>query len=496
MWAVIPALQSQPVVELMPDHPSHVVVYGYPSDFGFVLYNYRVAWREDGPVTLTSPMAGISAVHAMLRMDSRSDLLFRLGGYSLRVFSDTTNDLGHPFIIPPQVYAESETSFLKAAIVDHGDGNQEIASIELPLIPYPNAFVYPNLSGLVVCFGYAYDTDSSQLKAYAHISSHRVTNDASMQFGIVPSCGSGTASLLVNIDEAKAFDGGMSLVSQGQGLPNAAVTSINAGVEFFHMACHFGPFLETLPHIQERWSVKSARAGTRVASLRSRSTNFTQPMATNASFGSIVRKEGVADVDCGGHAEFYRSSRFAVSLAGQPDADIAFVPQSTSYRSNCGFTTEQNARLASLEISANDLEIYNLFGGFWLAEVSFNSTECQSSSYGNNEYTGTIAQSGEVFGTEWDSLLVTARITGFEDVEDFAATPISAVVVNTRFIVTVSVCALAEGERTRQFDSISFPWIERAFTRTLTQEEADAFFDGNPIEMADGAITVTAVGGQ
>lgn len=464
MWAVIPPLPSQPVVDLIADRPSRVIHYGWAADNGTANGLYRVSVAKPyfgSPVTLVSALPNVHAVHVMAKVDGFTDFSICLGSrYRLTVKSYTNTDPLHPFLA-------NGSRCMRASIED---GQSPIATADMPFVTYPSGYVYPDNSGLVVCFGYAFD--QGQLKAYSHVSSHRSNPLQQIQDGPVPSCGSGTASLLVDVNAEDALAGTMSLVVREPAGIEAGDQTPYGGLEFLSMACRIGPFLSVASHMQELWSTKSARAGTRVASLRSIATNFSQPMATGGFLISPQRgnAQGVADVDCGGHAEFSRSSRFAVSLAGQPDPDIAYVAASPAWRGNCGFTEQQLQRMSLLRIAVS-----SVFG----ADVSF-SCDIAATVYGNNEYAGSTPQSSDA----WDTLHVQVRVSGYEDVDDYSATPIGNVVVRSRVVVTVSVFASLGGIKGGQSSA----------SVTLNESEANAFFGGGSISLAGGSITVTPVG--
>jgi hypothetical protein len=480
MWAVIPPLTSQPLVDLRPDQPSRVIQCGWPSDYGQVLGQYRVnAYPYIGQaVTLTSAVPNIHAAHLMARVDPYTDLSICLGArYRLTLKSYVNSDPVHPFV-------NAGARYMRATIEDSGS---TVATANLPCIPYPNRFIYPNGSGVVACFGYAFDGPT--LKAYAHVSSHRVNASQQGQNGLVPSCGSGTASMIVNVNADDALVGQMSLIVREPTEVEPGDQTGWGGVEFFHMSCRIGPLLSVSPHMQERSADKLPLAGTRVASLRSKATNFSQPMATGGNGSS-----GVANCDCGGHAEFSQSNRFAISLAGQPDADTAYVTAGGSARGNCGFTGEHLTKLSSVAVTASNVNLVPDGRVIWFfqANTSFTKT-IASDSYGNNEYTGVANVPGEGAGREWDSVHVQVRITGEETVDNFSATPIESVVARFKCTVLVTMFAAKNGEKV-MWDSRP---LSSSASKTLTEAEAVDFFNGEAISLTaqyGEAITVTASG--
>jgi hypothetical protein len=464
MWAAVPPFVSQPVVDLIPDQPSRVAQYGWSGNAFGGLFTVAFYPRQGIPVTLESALPFIHAVHLLVAGDSYLDVSLRLGSrYSLKLtFYENTN-AAHPFVRYGQ-------RILRAAIYDNAT---VVTEADLPLLA----------TTLNVCFGYAF-AQSGTLQAYAHISR------------IDCSCGSGTVGLLADVNHDEALAGRMSLVCRE---PIEDFGGDQTPYGNFSLQCaamRMGPFQQTMPHLQETWATKQGRAGDRVASLRSSATNFSSaaifesPLQLNPRFF-----RSVAWADVGGHSEFNTSGlapgtaplrRFAMSLMGQPSSDIAFIPASSSWRSNCGFTAAQVRRMAAVDVSVTDVSLLD-------TPVSLEASGLVANEYGNNECVGTVAQAGAAFGGDWDTIHVQVRVSGFEDVVDTPATPLSDVVVNTRFVVTVDLFASLGGSRVFRFGQIGFPYAASA-TVTLTEAEASAFFDGSPLSLADGAIVVTAVG--
>jgi hypothetical protein len=459
MWATVPPFASQPVVDLIPDQPSRAAQYGWSGNASGGLFTVAFYPRQGIPVTLKSALPFIHAVHLLVAGDSYLDVSLRLGSrYSLKLtFYENTND-AHPFVRYGQ-------RILRAAICDNAT---VVAEADLPLLA----------TTLNVCFGYAF-AQSGTLQAYAHISR------------IDCSCGSGTVGLLADVSHDEALAGKMSLVCRE---PIEDFGGDQTQYGNFSLQCaamRMGPFQKAMPHLQETWATKQGRAGDRVASLRSNATNFSNALIFSNPNQLYGQFHSVAWADVGGHAEFHTTGlgpgspplkRFAMSLMGQPSSDIAFIPASSSWRSNCGFTAAQVRRMAAVDVSVTNVSYFNVAASGLVANQ-----------YGNNEYAAAVAQAGSTFGAEWDTVHVQVKVSGFEDVVDTPATPLSAVVVNTRFVVTVELFASYQGNRVFRFNLAGFPIADGA-TVTLTEAEASAFFDGAPLSLAGGAIVVTAVG--
>jgi hypothetical protein len=468
MWATLPQLKSQPALEFVPDQPERVQL---PQSH-YVLNNSGIdgnptcfinpALTDGSPITLESLVQNIHAVHVVLGMQDEPDFSFCLGDrYRLTISTFSNSDPLHPFMGVGQ-------AAVRTRIQDNG---ADVASANLPFIPATPTWRSPHFtSGLCVCFGYARN-DAGQLKAYANVS----------YFGARADCGSKTVNLIADVDEQDALPGKMKIV-------------VRHGVVGFNvMACRIGPFEKTEHHVLETTYSKKTRDGDRVASLRSKASNFSSPAHFLAT---------TAQVDCGGHSEFLtvRASPptaddsvclFAPSLAGQPDADTAYVACSDSWRSNCGFSLAHARKTSAIRVQA---ERWNVLPDFFVVRIATFDISMESDSYGNNEYAGEIGnvpRDGLEVRDWWDTLHVAARITGFEDVEDPFDSPLSAVRPRTQFTVTVTVFASKEGERA----SVDGVVVGASATKTLTEEEAVAFFEGSPIALADGTVSITAVGG-
>jgi hypothetical protein len=288
-------------------------------------------------------------------------------------------------------------------------------------------------------------------------------------------CGSKTVNLIATVDEQDALRGKMKIV-------------VDKGFVGFHvMACKIGPFEKTEHHVLERTAIKKTRAGDRVASLRSKSSNFSRPV----NFFSTA-----AQVDCGGHVEFLSTYSgpmclFAPSLAGQPDSETAYVACSDSWRSNCGFSLEHALKTSKISVQATDWDLHPVF--FIDIPATFQK-DIVSNLYGNNEYAVKFADTPIIYGIErdyWDHLHVAVEIAGFEDVVDPFASPLSAVQPRTQFTVKITVFASKNGERVISFLGFS---LAASATKTLTEEEAVGFFEGSPITLADGKVSITAIG--
>jgi hypothetical protein len=467
MWATLNQLSSQPVLEFVPDQPERVHLPQYVrNNSGDTNANpdclINPGLTDGPPITLESLVENIHAVHVVLGMEDEPDFSFCLGDrYRLTISTFSNSDPLHPFMGVGQ-------AAVRARIEDNG---ADVASADLPFIPATPAWNF-FVSGLSVCFGYARN-DAGQLKAYANIS----------YFGQAADCGSKTANLIATVDEQDALPGKMKIVVR------------HGFVGFRVMACKIGPFEKAEPHVLETTDSKKARAGDRVASLRSKASNFSSPAHFRAT---------TARVDCGGHSEFLGDRitfgiplpfvavcLFAPSLAGQPDADTAYVACSDSWRSNCGFSLAHARKASAIRVQATRLAV---LPPFFSMRVATFDISMESNSYGNNEYAGTAGnepRDGIEVRDYWDTIHAAAQITGFEDVEDPFDSPLSAVRPRTRFTVTVTVFASKEGERAAPFGSA----VGTSVSKTLTEQEAVAFFEGGTISLADGTLSITAVGG-
>jgi hypothetical protein len=119
--------------------------------------------------------------------------------------------------------------------------------------------------------------------------------------------------------------------------------------------------------------------------------------------------------------------------------------------------------------------------------ATFQKNNIVSNLYGNNEYAATVSDNAQF----WDTLHVAVRITGLEDVVNPFASPLAEVQPRTQFTVAVNVFGSKDG--TRSTGSFGLPMAASA-TKTLTENEAVAFFEGAPIALAAGKVSITAVG--
>lgn len=461
MWATTPQFNLQPAVEFVPDQPQRAYLPGYiRSNKLGITCSINPDVSDGPPITLESAVQYIHAVHVVLGMHSQPDFSFCLGErYRLTISTFSNADPLHPFMSVGEAAVRARIE----------DNSAPVASADLPYIPATPVWDEVNLtSGLCACFGYARD-NTGQLQAYANIS----------YFGVGAHCGSGTVNLIAPVNEESALQGKMKIV-------------VRKGFVGFHvMACKIGPFANTEHHVLETTYSKTTRAGDRVASLRSNSSNFSSP----ANFFSTV-----AQVDCGGHAEFLQSfllsypygyvdgpgnlCLFTPSLAGQPNSETAYVACSNSWRSNCGFSFAHALKTSAISVQVTD---WDLHPGFPVRTATFQKSNIVSNLYGNNEYAATVSDDAQF----WDTLHVAARITGLEDVVDPFASPLSAVQPRTRFTVSVNVFGSKDGQRSIGF--FGFGLVASA-TKTLTESEAIAFFEGAPLSLVDGKVSITAVG--
>jgi hypothetical protein len=462
MWASTQTLVDQPRIVFQSDQPTRSSIRPYIGR----------------PIIYQADIASLFAVHCVLAVDSFANLSIAIGNrYQLTLDTISVSDGLHPFVSFPR-------RVLRAKIEDN---EQATTTAELPLIP---------LATVVACFGYAYNADH-QLQAYAHVSSlDTQTVPQQRELGYPSpcvSCGSGSVGLLVDVDQEDAGGDCKMIVrepNQDFGPDQSAYGSV--GIVFAD--CHIGPFYFAEPSTQETLQTKQARAGDRIASLRSNSSSFSTPLlfpflaARNPTFPSSA-----AASDCAGHSELLSHGigspppyRFAPSVYGQPNSDIAYVPVSKQWRSSCGFTQQQATRMSAVNVSFDNVLIYN-GSGLFDAFLSATATNMVADTYGNNEYASTISQAGTAsLAGEYDTVHVQVTVQGKENVYAPRHFPLSGVQVTHSFVVSVSL-----------FLSIGGQPLDRRFvgysaTRTLNESEAIAFFNGE--SLAVGGATVTAVG--
>jgi hypothetical protein len=455
MWASTQTLVDQPRIVFQSDQPTRSSIRPYIGR----------------PIIYQADIASLFAVHCVLAVDSFANLSIAIGTrYRLTLDTVAVSDGLHPFVSFPR-------RVLRAKIEDNG---QALTTAELPLIP---------LATVVACFGYAYNADH-QLQAYAHVSSldtQTVPQDRELGYpSPCVSCGSGSVGLLVDVEQKDA-GGDCKIIVREPNQDFGGDQSAYGSVGIVFADCHIGPFYFAEPSTQETLQTKQARAGDRIASLRSNSSSFSTPLlfpilvARNPTFPSSA-----AASDCAGHSELLSHDgigspppyRFAPSVYGQPNSDIAYVPVSKQWRSSCGFTQQQATRMSAVNVSFNNVS--GLFD-------AFTATNMVADTYGNNEYASTVSQAGTAgFAGKYDTLHVQVTVQGKENVYAPRHFPLSGVQVTHSFVVSVSV-----------FPSIGGQPLDRRFvrysaTRTLNESEAITFFNGG--SLAVGVATVTAVG--
>jgi hypothetical protein len=487
MWSVLPPLPHQPFPEMVPDAPERARMYLDSDAPQSSQVQPRIrSYGAFSPLTFSAIHSGVAACHGLMQFGNGVHFRIELGDtYALEVRGFTWDPAtqgvnGKDVVVGPSTgdfFGNSVFSCIEAKLV--ADEAEQASAITQWPFPVDNAFVNDDYAyGVAVSCGYAFD-GSPQLRMYAHLALHGIVPGQSTQNGPIVSFGSGTISLVADCDTEVAH----------QGTFRVRVLESSASWRAVSLALRYGQFTSTLPFLPERNNARTARFGTRVASLRSRATNFLQPANTR----------NVALIDCGGHSEFSGGNRLApVTLDGQPDADVAWIAQSNAWRSNCGFTTQQNQNLSRLGLVCANLFIvrFQRFG----VRASFEIEDCEPNAAGNNEYAGFYEQQVEttvvfdVFGggVTFDKMRAFIGIAGFEDANNSNATTLNDLSVAISFVVRVVVFAVKDGI----VDSVSL-------TKTLNETEADSFFGGQPLvfEQPDiapgtpgGTVTLTAIG--
>lgn len=436
------------------------------------------------PIIYRADIASLYAAHCVLSVDSYVNASIAIGDrYQLTLDSVLITDSAHPFVAGDKF----PRRVLRAKIEDHG---QAVTTAELPLIP---------LSTIVACFGYAYDA-GHQLQAYAHVSTLQASAIAlDREIGYPSpciSCGAGSVGLLVDVEQEDA-GGDCKLIVREPTEDFGGDQRVYGSVGLVVADCHIGPFYFSEMHIQETLETKQARAGDRVGSLRSNSSNFATPvlfpflgLRNNPKWPSSA-----AASDCAGHTEFLSpqfwfsppSYKFAPSLHGQPNSDTAYVPVSKQWRSSCGFTAEQVTRMSAVDVVFDNVQVRRgaVMSGHG-AVMSVSAQSVLANTYGNNEYITTVPQAGIASFYAYDTVHIQVTVEGKETVLEPRRFPLSEVQVDHRFVVSVSLFLSHGGQ------ALDRHFFGYSATRTLNQTEAIAFFDGNPLTV--GGATVTAVG--
>lgn len=471
MWSSWPALRNQPTADFVPDQPSRVLIPGYGQYFwDRFAYGTNFAAGTGGDITLTAVEPNIHAIHALINVGINSDFYVRLGDrYSIRLYSETYDETTQGFngrsqlagsqINPYGVYRKVSYTYLNAALMDR---SSVITTANLS-----SGFSWP-YSQLALCVGYAYAADKS-LKMYAHL----IPNGGN-------TCGSGTCSLLTSVNAADAFSGKASFLIKEP-------TNGDGDISFRSISCHIGPFLESQPRGPETATTRATHRGDRVASLRSRSVNFTQPIMSSQ----------VLPIDCGGHSEFLPTAYgylpnelFSVALNGQPDADTAWVAPSSSYRSTCGFSPSQNVKLSKLKV-----EVTNINFGFYSSDQSFTIDSVTPTRFGDNEYEGSVSKEIDLqsfLGITTSIIRCWVSISGSEAItnENTPATLGDAVMATSFYVRSLFYAPLNEREEV----------LVAGQSRSLSESEAADFFNGSPLSLnvyplyVRASVVVTAIG--
>jgi len=453
MWASTQTLVNQPRIVFQSDQPMRSSIRPYIGR----------------PIIYQADIASLFAVHCVLAVDSFANLSIAIGTrYRLTLDTIAVSDGLHPFVSFPR-------RVLRAKIEDNG---QALTTAELPLIP---------LATVVACFGYAYNADH-QLQAYAHVSSldtQAVPQDRELGYpSPCVSCGSGSVGLLVDVEQEDA-GGDCKIIVREPNQDFGGDQSAYGSVGIVFADCHIGPFYFAGPSTQETSQAKQARAGDRIASLRSNSSSFSTPLLFPISAaGNPTFPSSAAASDCAGHSELLSHDigsptpyRFAPSVYGQPNSDIAYVPVSKEWRSSCGFTQQQVTRMSAVDVSFNNV----------LSGLSATATNMVADTYGNNEYASTISQAGTAgFAGKYDTVHVQVTVQGKENVYAPRHFPLSGVQVTHSFVVSVSLFLSIGGQ------PLGGRFVGYSATKTLNESEAIAFFNGAALTV--GRATVTAVG--
>lgn len=454
MWSSFPLLAGQPAAEFSSSDP---------LDASWPRVARACAQLSAPPtVTLTSEQESVKAVHCVFELpnaipSSGIDLRIRLGDhYALRVRDEQISAfevdiVKASWLRSTDYYLATFTHVLLAELLD---GEAVLSSAKMLSLDGRNAsstLISQQRASrfFAVSFGYSLNAQSNEMKLYGHFSMP-VFVEASV------ACGSKTVGLAATIDPSKATPDKAYIIIDNlaslQGIPT--------------ICCHPTVFSTSTPFVMERSDVRHARTGTRIGSRRSRATLFATPQPNSVT-------------DSAGHPE---SHNFAVAVAGQPDHDVAWVPQSTTWRANCGFTEAQNVKTSKLSVVGENLffrseVITTQFGYVEHGPFSVSVDELSCTSYGNNEYFGHTDDDPGFPQSPQNGIDALVMISGRE----FE----SGGLMTLRYDVVVAFAArLANG-----FNEL----VGTNLRKTLTEAEADAFFSGTPLEItADISVPLFA----
>jgi hypothetical protein len=488
MWAAIPQLIDQPVLEMVPDlvtSPAALTLFGYP---GFPPSG------SDGPGGEGGYNAGgklverwfmpVGACHLMIRYTLLNPVRVSLGDrYSLLVRDKQLNG----FNGDTEVIGAATGSFRYLEIVLQDAGQDVVSCVLRQSWPSHNP-----LRGEGLSIGCGYVIDDSGAFMYGFANDLRIgptltfdtTRNVNFSFFGGRSC-----SLRMDVD-AEDIYGRLFIES----------SAVNGSIFFSSAAAHLGPFVQHEIYVPESAETRRDRQGTTVASLRSRSLNFTTPVGSIGAHPSMMPKTdwaGLQSISALGSSQFLFNSAYICAIAGQPYTNIAFVKPDVPWNSNVAEDYDGNAALARLRITLkNGFLIFQSLRRYTFPEITWDAT---SEGSGNNQYVEYLSDSIEATGTLFGIAIasktfvrqnVFATIRRTEDFNGLQSETFDGVELVDTYNVSVTVF-LVDGEPENPSVEPSVVWRAQN-SKTLTAGEAAVLLAGGLVDLGD--ITVQGIG--
>jgi hypothetical protein len=306
--------------------------------------------------------------------------------------------------------------------------------------------------------------------------------------------------------------------SDDDGAPYFALTGFGC-VTVESAAYRLEPFHSSELYVPEATETKLARAGDRIASLRSRCLNTHIAALADGNVPLFPR------VDLAGHGEFSEAAiakSYPGCVAGQPDENVAY---SGNGYSNVAFTESQNDTLKNITLECgyitwDQVGVREDTGEPLVRPVraSFSLTAA-AGRHGNNEYAGIYEAANPHTGRGGIPIGIVRNIdyytqtaislyfyagykqaaawvtfTVYEDVSDWQASTFEGAGVSLRMEIAVDTMLLrvsydpdgtehyGPGFLSGRTTTPQYDQFERThYTKTLNESQMQSFFDGTPV---------------
>lgn len=453
MWAAIPLLFDQPVLELVPEPPTEPAdLFGYPAPFG-------EGQGPAGPGTGSYRMNGTGAFrerwgttygacHLLLGFYTTSQVEITLGdryGVALRRQTFSAGFNGDTLVIGT---ATGAFQYVEAAL---RDGGIDAETMAMPNIVPLFGTTFTTI-GMAVGIGYVLDDAGSFLYFFAN-----EIRSGSASFG------SQTYSMRMPVD-AEDIHG--------------PLTIAGTDLAFACAAAHIGPFIKRERYIPDTTADKRGRQGQFIGSLRSRALNFGRPTTPlpRIDWGDLPTDSTIP-------------SRFVGAIENMPATETAFTKDDVPWNSNVSSSAADNERLARLRIKLK--AGYPLFSpATLLPELVWDATTVGQ---GNNEYVG--YRSDPVTTTQ-NTVRTFVRQNVFASiglVEAFTnptSESFDGIGLTSTYSVGVTVFLRADIDDVPPIEAFSVRRLP--FAATLTAGQVEALLAGDELDL--GEITIQGIG--